>query len=121
MLVAYCRLCYHCHNLAEGGCLLSRFHFTSCHYFLGHVTCWNLPWQGLHEEFIVKDSLAIDCLQPAGFFLLVVSIMVHCWLGSAVHCQHRGATPPPPPTYTHTHTHTQEERKRENPGEEVDK
>ena len=24
-------------NLAEGGFLLSRFHFTLCHYFLGHV------------------------------------------------------------------------------------
>ena len=47
MLVAYCRLCHHCRNLAEGGCLLSRFHFTRCRYFLGHVACWNLPWQGL--------------------------------------------------------------------------
>ena len=47
MLVAYCRLCRHCRNLAEGGCLLSRFHFTRCLYFLGHVACWNLPWQGL--------------------------------------------------------------------------
>ena len=35
MLVAYRRLCHHCHNLAEGGCLLSRFHFTRCHYFFG--------------------------------------------------------------------------------------
>ena len=33
MLVAYCRLCRHCRNLAKGGCLLSRFHFTRCHYF----------------------------------------------------------------------------------------
>ena len=33
--------------LAEGGCLLSRFHFTRCRYFLGHVACPNLPWQGL--------------------------------------------------------------------------
>ena len=41
------RLCRHCCNLAEGGCLLSRFHFMFCHYFLGHVACWNLPWQGL--------------------------------------------------------------------------
>ena len=47
MLVAYCRLCCHCHNLAEGGCFLSRFHFTRCRYFLGHVACRNLPWQGL--------------------------------------------------------------------------
>ena len=47
MLVTYCRLCRHCRNLAEGGCLLSWFHFTSCLYCLGHVTCWNLPWQGL--------------------------------------------------------------------------
>ena len=30
MLVTYCRLCRLCCNLAEGGCLLSRFHFTCC-------------------------------------------------------------------------------------------
>ena len=48
MLVAYCWLCRHCRNLAEGGGLLSRFHFTRCHYFLGHVACRNLPWQGLY-------------------------------------------------------------------------
>ena len=47
MLVAYCRLCRHYRNLAEEGCLLSRFHFTCCRYFLGHVACRNLPWQGL--------------------------------------------------------------------------
>ena len=47
MLVAYCRLCCHCRNLAEGGCLLSQFHFTRCRYFLGHIACRNLPWQGL--------------------------------------------------------------------------
>ena len=34
---------------AEGGCLLSRFHFTRCRYFLGHVACRNLPWQGLKK------------------------------------------------------------------------
>ena len=48
--VAYSRLRLHCRTLAEGGCLLSRFHFTLCRYFLGHVACWNsgnLPWQGL--------------------------------------------------------------------------
>ena len=47
MLVAYCRPCHHCRNLAKEGCLLSRFHFTHCHYFLGHVAFWNLLWQGL--------------------------------------------------------------------------
>ena len=25
-----------------------RFHFTHCCYFLGHVACRNLPWQGLY-------------------------------------------------------------------------
>ena len=49
MLVAYCRLCLHGCNLAEGGCLLSWFHFTHCHYFLGYVACRNLPWQGLYK------------------------------------------------------------------------
>ena len=50
MLVAYCQLCRHCRNSAEGGCLLSRFHFTHCCYFLGHVACRNLPWQGLRTR-----------------------------------------------------------------------
>ena len=45
--VAYSRLCRHSRNLAEGGCRLSRFHFRLCRYFLGHVACRNLPWQGL--------------------------------------------------------------------------
>ena len=52
MLVADCRLCRHCRNLAEGDCLLSRFHFTRCRYFLGHVACRNLPWQGLTKDLI---------------------------------------------------------------------
>ena len=34
--VAYSRLCRHCRNFAEGGCLLSPFHFTLC-------ACRNLP------------------------------------------------------------------------------
>ena len=42
------RLCRHCRNLAEGGCLFSRFRFMRCRYFLGHVACRNLPWQGLY-------------------------------------------------------------------------
>ena len=45
---SYCQLCRHYRNLAEGGCLLSRFHFWRCRYFLGHVACQNLPWQGLY-------------------------------------------------------------------------
>ena len=32
------------------GCLLSRFHFTHCRYFLSHVACRNLPWQGLTKD-----------------------------------------------------------------------
>ena len=46
--VTYSRLCHHCRILAEGGCLLSRFHFTLCCYFLGHVTSWHLPLTGPH-------------------------------------------------------------------------
>ena len=53
MLVAYCWLFCHCHNLAEGGCLLSQFHFMRCCYFLGHVACRDLPWQGLSKVHIV--------------------------------------------------------------------
>ena len=51
LLFGLCRLSEftrrHCHNLAEGGCLLSWFHFTRCRYFLGYVASRNLPWQGL--------------------------------------------------------------------------
>ena len=43
-------------NLAEGGCLLSRFHFTRCRYFLGHVACRNLPWQGLWFTFVLHSG-----------------------------------------------------------------
>ena len=50
MLVAYCQLWRHCRNLAEGGCLLSRFHFTRCRYLLSHVVCQNLPWHGLTKD-----------------------------------------------------------------------
>ena len=53
--VAYSRLYRHCRNLAEGGCLSSRFHFTLCRYFLGHVACPNLPgrasWLGQLDGF----------------------------------------------------------------------
>ena len=71
MLLAYCRLCPHCHNLAEGGCLLLRFHFTRCPYFLGHVTCWNLPWQGLSNctEAPTK-RLQVICCEKSNFQLL---------------------------------------------------
>ena len=60
MLVAYCRLCRHCCNLAEGGCLLSQFHFTRCRYFLGHVACRNLPWQGLYDLFSLSRTRIPD-------------------------------------------------------------
>ena len=55
LLAAYCRLYHHCRNLAEGGCLLSRFHFTRCRYFSGHVACRNLPWQGLWFTFVLHS------------------------------------------------------------------
>ena len=55
--VAYSRLCHHCRNLAEGGCRLSQFHFRLCCYFLGHVACRNLPWQGLF--YVAKFRLVV--------------------------------------------------------------
>ena len=55
------RLCRHCRNLAEGGCLLSRFHFRRCRYFLGHVACWNLPWQGLYK-YTGSDQSIVLCI-----------------------------------------------------------
>ena len=50
--VAYSRLYRHCRYLAEGGCLVSRFHFRLCRYFLGHVACRNLRWQGLRNSLL---------------------------------------------------------------------
>ena len=68
MLVPYCRGGRHCRNLAEGGCLLSRFHFTRCRYFLGHVACRNLPGQGLiihlfSTQAICFPSCSLRCCQ----------------------------------------------------------
>ena len=54
--VAYFRLRRHYRNLAEGGCRLSWFHFRLCRYFLGHVACRNLPWQGLTTQIWVVTS-----------------------------------------------------------------
>ena len=45
----------------EGGCLLSRFHFTRRCYFLGHVTCQNLPWQGLEKGLLCFFFLRGRC------------------------------------------------------------
>ena len=64
--IAYSRLCRHCRNLAEGGCLLSRFILTLCRYFLGHVACRNLPWQGLFN--ITSINLPNICLLFDLFF-----------------------------------------------------
>ena len=59
--VAYSRLCRHCRNLAEGGCRLSPFRFRLCRYFLGHVACRNLRWQGLLniENWPLSQELVI--------------------------------------------------------------
>ena len=65
----YCRLCRHCRNLAEGGCLVSRFHFMRCRYFLGHVACQNLPWQGLIEGLKREQTLLLILV------LLVVNLL----------------------------------------------
>ena len=54
------RPCRHCCNLAKGGCLLSRFHFMRCHYFLGHVSCRNLPWQGLNKVAIELCNFGLE-------------------------------------------------------------
>ena len=42
MFVAYCRLCRHYRNLAEGGCVLWRFHFTRC------ATFWAMSLVGIY-------------------------------------------------------------------------
>ena len=80
MLVVYCRLCRHCRNLARGGCLLSRIHCTRCCYFLSHVPCRNLPWQGLVEacewaEIFVRDELKYN---PTSNLQLL--LVIHMWL-----------------------------------------
>ena len=63
-----------CCNLAEGGSLLSRFQFQfmRCCYFLGHVACRNLPWQGLSIVLTSQWLLCIHCftsiLSFTGFY-----------------------------------------------------
>ena len=44
------RPCCHRRSFVEKSCLLSRIYFMRCCYFLGHVTCRNLPWQGLYSH-----------------------------------------------------------------------
>ena len=44
--VASSRLCRHCRNLAEGGCLLTQFHFTLCRDFFGSCCLLDLTWKG---------------------------------------------------------------------------
>ena len=39
----------HCRSFVEKSCLLSQIYFMRCRYFLGHVACRNLPWQGLFK------------------------------------------------------------------------
>ena len=77
MLVACRQLCHHCRNLAKGGCLLSWFHFTRCRYFLGHVACQNLPWQGLLVSWPIWA-----CATEYGMLFRVLSpkqgIQFHC-------------------------------------------
>ena len=73
MLVAYCWLCHHGGNLAEGGCLLSRFHFTRCCYFLVHVACLN---------FKTSHVSVYKCLSLIVGFAITVAI----WLREVVSC-----------------------------------
>ena len=46
-------------------CLVSRFHFARCHYFLSHVACRNLPWQDLinggDNIFQIKNAEQKKC------------------------------------------------------------
>ena len=55
-------------NVAVGnlkkGCRLLWFHFKCCRYFLGHVACWNLPWQSL---FKTPKTCRWKILQAADF------------------------------------------------------
>ena len=37
-------------QFGRGRLSLLRFHFTHCRYFLSHVACQNLPWQGLTKD-----------------------------------------------------------------------
>ena len=63
MLVAYCRLCRHCRNLAEGGCLLSRgFHFTRCRYF-GPCRLSEFTLAGPHIFLMIKTPLLLHIKQ----------------------------------------------------------
>ena len=39
-------------------------HFTVCRYFFGHVTCWNLPWQGLDNSwaYFAETFPVVSCI-----------------------------------------------------------
>ena len=80
--VAYSRLCRHCRNLAEGGCRLSPFRFRLCRYFLGHVACRNLPWQGLiiisQGRFFAATNVGMNFPSPHSLFLKTQCICEKC-------------------------------------------
>ena len=74
----YSRLRHHCCNLAEGSCLLMQFHFTLCHYFLGHVACRIWPGRGLDTQAIsfglkkVRAIVLSEKRERAGLFQVLL-------------------------------------------------
>ena len=62
----------HCRSFVEKSCLLSQVYFMRCRYFLGHVACRNLPWQGLKERKWIPFTFSSSCSCSAvqnGFFV----------------------------------------------------
>ena len=49
-----CVSVYKCLSLIVGFAIVT-FHFTRCRYFLGHVACQNLRWQGLGTDIISQQ------------------------------------------------------------------
>ena len=79
MLVAYCRLCRHCRNLAEEGCLLSRgFHFTRCRYF-GPCRLSEFTLAGPHIFLMIKTPLLLHIKQSqTNTESILIVLSFHC-------------------------------------------
>ena len=71
----------HCRSFVEKSCLLSQIYFMRCRYFLGHVACRNLPWQGLNIAFSLCASWTLEGQISGDHFPLNSSSSISCTHG----------------------------------------
>ena len=78
-----------------------------CCYFLGHVACRNLPWQGLSIVLTSQWLLCIHCftslLSFTGFYTKVNSLGPTRSSSTTVLNYFNHLHPPPPPPHHHHH------------------